>query len=790
MISPLAVLTLVAAILFATIRSAVCAPVGETIPGGYPKPVMFRANSPGNLAEDGDLIQMVVSDHLVSRRQYSEEAYKERFPGRLSLIHVGGDFISANAYTPKQMMRDRGLDQGELARKFIQFRHGTEEIISDDFVPMPDFLGYWVYEAGVTNRDAIPADERVVTLKIPDAKRFEPRPVTPATTEAELKQLTGSARVPRIVVICPRDAQAQLDWTRAELGDVLDVNASRGTIRVRRFDTGKGWPAISAGAYVAASAPCWDRIMEWGMANTPKDHPLHYPVWQFFIPNFTPFCPRDPRNGLDAAQWFARHYLEHKKKYFPRSDGYALDVSMSVFLPDTEIFGPADFDNNGVADHAFINGVNWWGLGMNDFLYYLRHGVPGKFEGGRDRLRLTWDATDNGEQRFFHLLNGAEFEHGLFPAGRSASMLSSHLDRLLLWAERGQKPDLTFVSNKRPDEAYHGGTLDELRQRPKDSLSYWRLEMAAACLASGYTHKGTARGNPKTVNYPGLREQVQKYGEPLPQDYDEFHQGDENVRGWLGRPLSPASRLREYLGSVLYAFGEQSVMPLIQSDDRQWRAALPERLGATGLRFKVESIGPFSDADQQFTLRAELPLKGVVFKKGTEYALRFKARGDSSYGQINFRYRPIPRNLVVRLRVDGKDGRSSASARSSRFGDTQECLLFEDQRTVDLTLTASASGHGALEFCLSESPGVMEITDLEIREGCADVLYRPFEHGLVVLNGSKKTPVNVPVAKSLPGQPFRRLKGSQDPKHNNGEVVGDTLTIPPTDGFFLEREKR
>ncbi len=790
MISPLAVITLVTAILFATTRSVVGELEEKTISGGYPKPVMFRANTPDNLAADGDWFQMVVSDHLVSRRSYSEEKFKEQFPDRPVLIHVGGDFVSANAYTPKQMMQDRGLAKGELARKFIQFRRGIEEIIRDDFVPMPDFLGYWVYQAGVTNQAAVPENERVATLKVANARSFEPRPVTPDITENELKQLNVSTRAPRTVVICPRDAQGQLDWLNAELADVLDADAARGTMRVRRFDTGKGWPAISAGAYVAASAPCWDRTMEWGLRNTPKDHPLHYPVWQFFIPNFTPFCPRDPRNGLNAAQWFARHYLEHKKKYFPRSDGYALDVAISVFLPDTHIFGSADFDNNGVADHAFINGVNWWGLGMNDFLYYLRHGVPGKFEGGGDRLRLTWDATDNGEQRFFHLLNGAEFEHGLFPAGRSAAMLSSHLDRLLLWAERGRKPDLTFVSNKRPDEVYHGGTLDELRERPKDSIGHWRLEMAAACLASGYAHKGTARGNPNTVNYPGLREQVKKYGEPLLQDYDEFHQGDKNVRGWLGNPLSPASRLREHLGPILYAFGEQSVMPVIQSDDPRWHAASPDRVGETGLRFKVESIGPFSDAKQQFTLRAELPLKGVVFKKGTEYALRFNGRGDSPYGQINARYRPIPRNLVVRLRVDGKNANSSGPVRSSRLGDTQECLLFEDRRIVDLTLTAAASGQGVLEFCLSESPGVLEISDLEIRDGCADVLYRPFEHGLVVLNGAKKTLVNFPVAKLLPGERFRRLKGSQDARHNNGEAVGDMLTIPPTDGFFLVREQR
>jgi hypothetical protein len=37
----------------------------------------------------------------------------------------------------------------------------------------------------------------------------------------------------------------------------------------------------------------------------------------------------------------------------------------------------------------------------------------------------------------------------------------------------------------------------------------------------------------------------------------------------------------------------------------------------------------------------------------------------------------------------------------------------------------------------------------------------------------------------LPGKSYRRLKGPQDPAHNNGEPVGPLVSLGPLDGLFL-----
>ncbi|MCC6354535.1 MAG: hypothetical protein IT577_11655 [Verrucomicrobiae bacterium] len=762
---------------------------------GYPKPVAFRGDTPAMLEADGDRLQMVVSDHHVWTRGYGHEAFARRYPDKPVLVHAGGDFMSANAYSPKQMIQDRGLYDGDIKRRYIEYRKGHEEVLAEDFLPMPGFLGYWVYEAGVRSARAIEAAQ-IVKVAVPDARRFEPRFITPPPSRGELKRLTGDDRVPRIVVICPRDDRAGLSWAMAELADVIRTDEGAGTITVRRFDTGKGFPPLPAGCHVAATAPVWDRIGIWGRRNLPAAHPFHYPVWQFLMPNFTPHCPVDPETGLNAAQWFARHFIQRKMKYYPHSGGYALDVTSGTFFPDARHVAFADFNNDGVADRGFIDGVSWWGLGMHDFVHALREGVPGVFSGMGRGLLLTWDATDNGDQRFFHLLNGAEFEHTMIHGlgwGPSGHLFSSNLDRLLLWGERALSPNITFVSNKFPDEAYHGGMADALREaqasRPSQSLRQMRLDLASACMATGYFNKYAGRGSPAGLNdYPGKREETAKFGAALLQGYDEYHQGGDGIRNWLGQPLSPPTLVRRHLGPSGYSFSEASSLPEIVSSDPAWGAAAPRRIAGPGFRLDVERIGPYTSVDQRFTLIARLSLGGMHLEPMAEYAVSFTARGDSPYMTIAPRYRPIPRNLGLRFRAGESIVPSFAPRYYGKRGYDQECLVFEEERTVHLTLQAPGAGKGALEFCISEAPGAIEISNLEIRKGSADVLWRAFENGVVLLNGSARSAVEFPVESLFPGQRYRRLQGKQDPAHNSGQSVGPSVTLGPLDGLFLARE--
>jgi hypothetical protein len=287
-------------------------------------------------------------------------------------------------------------------------------------------------------------------------------------------------------------------------------------------------------------------------------------------------------------------------------------------------------------------------------------------------------------------------------------------------------------------------------------------------------------------DYPGRREEEKKYGTPLLQDYDEFLRGRDGVRHWLGQPLGSAKRYQKHLGSLAYAFTESTDLPGIKRTDSQWEAGPPERVKPDGFRIETRRIGPYISGDQAFTLTVQIPLSGMQFEENSEYAVSFTLCGTSPYADVTPRYRPIPRNINMRFRVDDKicpeDARTSLKAK----GLYQEVLAFEDGRRVDLTLQAPASGEGVLEICISEAPGTVEISNLEIRRGCADILYREFEHGVVLVNGSSVSPVDIDMQALFPKARFSRLSGTQDPTHNNGEPA-IRVVLEARDGIFLQR---
>jgi len=65
---------------------------------------------------------------------------------------------------------------------------------------------------------------------------------------------------------------------------------------------------------------------------------------------------------------------------------------------------------------------------------------------------------------------------------------------------------------------------------------------------------------------------------------------------------------------------------------------------------------------------------------------------------------------------------------------------------------------------------------------------RVFQHGLVLANPSHGS-FTFDIARLSPGRKYRRLQGTrtQDPKANNGQEVGSTVTLGDREGLFLER---
>jgi hypothetical protein len=69
-----------------------------------------------------------------------------------------------------------------------------------------------------------------------------------------------------------------------------------------------------------------------------------------------------------------------------------------------------------------------------------------------------------------------------------------------------------------------------------------------------------------------------------------------------------------------------------------------------------------------------------------------------------------------------------------------------------------------------------------------NAIYREFENGVVFANPSTR-PYTFDLGDLLPGASFRRLQGSerQDPQTNDGQPLGEKLTLEPKDGLFVVR---
>jgi len=233
--------TLLAALLLAPLAALHAADV----PGGYPKPVSFRAATPEMLAEmDG--IQMLVSDLMSEERRGVEEAFKKRHPDRTVLVQHDGALVGAWQFLPRQVFEDWGLYP---VTQEVAARAGRLKGFADGLHPITDFLGYWLYDAGSDSLNAIPAKQRAVTIHVKDVEPFKPN--TLGRTVKELQKDVGLDAYHKNVVICPRDAAGALDWLRAELATITALDTDAKTITVERLGREGSWHAFESGAYVA-----------------------------------------------------------------------------------------------------------------------------------------------------------------------------------------------------------------------------------------------------------------------------------------------------------------------------------------------------------------------------------------------------------------------------------------------------------------------------------------------------------------------------------------------------------
>ena len=701
--------------------------IDSVLRAGFPRAMDFRHLGPGSAPVHGHNQVLLVD--LIGEKIAAAREFKRRFPDRLVLMQVndepngtwGSWFTLPSGFAIKEGLRHR-----------------------PEVFPAETWPGHWLVSAGGTLRSAIPNSEATFTVEVDHTERFE-------------RRRFGKPVLPDVLLYARADDVP--DFARANFATVTAVDTDAGTVTLERWPEREGhqWLAFEAGeAYVAPS--CGDI---YGMRGK---------TLKTWLPNLTRHCPRHPETGLTAAEAWAEHYATLWREKIaagdgPVPDGYQFDwATFEAHNPS------ADCDNDGIADGCELNGVSTWALGMHDFFRNLRAKLG-------DEVLLLADSGSPNSPRGFDVLNGSENEE--FPAFGDYRLVSAQLDLYLYWCREAREPRVSYLQSRFPCELYGADRAGTEKYRPSSRL---RMNAAAACMGLGvHTYRD---GLPDEVNC------IVDGGGDVEFDLDEHHAGDDGEYGWLGLPAEEARRV-DVDGEELLTVGATEWEFVMEGDDadaamRAVDHAFGEGAPTEACEANVAGLKTVSDPDaglggwtghrlrRMWAARALSPPVDAAVESGEEVVLSMWLDADPQYDDLEGeRYAAFPREVGFRLE------------QGDALGPMQTVLAGPKPRRLELTLTAPAAGRPRLAVGVGSELGPVWLGDVRLRRGCAEVMVRRFERGVVLMNGSQAKAWEFDLQALFPDMKLRRLRGSQSPQVNTGEPVGGTLRLGPLDGAFL-----
>lgn len=528
------------------------------------------------------------------------------------------------------------------------------------------------------------------------------------------------------------DTAGKPDWSKAEHVILQSIKGS--TLTVKRGQWGSQPLTFKAGkAVVAAHMMFWTR------------------QWQL---NFSLHCPRGGPQNLTAAEWFAKKMAT--KVNDAHANGIEFDVARWTWSAAEK--NPMDINNDLVADYGYIDGVNSFGLGGQVFFRELRRLL------GPDKI-IQADSNDAQTGiRGWQYINGVQLES--FPTANDFSRFSQAFTHLRLWVDNAQTtPAFSYPFTKTPTTLFAG---DHLPNGGNTDFRF-RIGLAAACL-TGMPHPfaslkdiGFDPANVKSAQDHKRKNNKGHHNESFGVfAWDEYHGGDLNNGQWLGRPLETAQQDLSNIGKT----------NLLAKSGWQWSVAkgfnTENSLKKENYVAQIKQI-PSNSLPEDLIFGVHLapkdPLRPLV--AGEEYTLEFDAQGDDHWQTTGQSFTHVPRMIAI-------SGAIGTGARHHPLS------VLVDATPRHYRLSFIADGSAPAQFGVSEQIGRTQISNIKLYQGSAERWSRAFENGRVLLNMTQR-----PWITTLKNNYYRHLKGSQNPNTNNGQVIGEQITVPPQDAVFL-----
>ena len=557
------------------------------------------------------------------------------------------------------------------------------------------FPGYFLYRAGTIIAKNINSSQRWIEVERTNV--FKP------TQEQKEK--------PDHVIIYALTQNGKPDWTHYEYARVEKVGEER--VKLTRGRAGSVGRAFKKGkAVIAPIVPAWQRE---------EDGEI------LFRLNYSLHAPRNP----DPEEPYTAREIAAMKKglalIYPKTgvlhDGLQHDVFRSSLTANP--YGP-DIDNDLTADWGFIDGVNSWNLGIQEYSRILRDMV------GPHKV-IQFDSTlPRLGYRGWRYVNGVQLE--TFMKGSRFSEAFEHLSH---WVDRAEaKPAFSYGFCKTSTLTYGGDATngDEM----------FRKQFAAGIM----------------VGMPHPYSNGESFGLF---EWDEFQGGELDDYGWLGRSRGKAKRDFSSLGQPL-----SGRLTYELSQRQHYQGTASGRLDSSkGLTLRVSKIRP--NTKPVMTGVALVAQRGIELEGGEEYTLTFKAKAVEEVKYRNRSYYGLP--MLIEITGHGSQRMYVHAGR--------------DWRTYHLTFIAEPEGDDEQvtfkpNFGISERTGQVSFRDIVLRKGSAQRLSRDFERGKVLLNESE-----TPWVVNLDSNQYQRINGVITPDVNDGSRAGRRIEVPPHDAVFL-----
>ena len=365
-------------------------------------------------------------------------------------------------------------------------------------------------------------------------------------------------------------------------------------------------------------------------------------------------------------------------------------------------------------------------------------------------------------QRGWQYVNGVQIES--FPHHNHFDRLSESFLHLRLWTNNvTTKPALSYAFSKVPTTAYENVYLDDGSQ----TNFRFRIGLAVDCLL-GMPHPFLSLRHLNFDPANKVKKNKKNRGNASVFFWDEYFGGDLNKTGWLGKPTGDIRRHDNNFSKV---------SNLLDIKKAHWKVnskyTAKTTIQNSNYEIDIQKIKePILPETRRFLANLVIPL----YKKlniENEYTVVFDVQGDDNWNYKGETFKKVPRAIAIQGVFGYKEN------------DPVGVLIDSKWRTMQFSFQTNQKSKNNIEFGCGEQIGVTHLKNIRLYKGAIGGHWsREFEHGLVLLN-TTNTPWKFQLSKNIK---YRRLKGKQSPKVNNGKRIFDNIIIPAKDAIFLIRE--